>query len=87
MAVFVFPCTGGEGSTMLGFLSHPLHLTQGRGQAQTQEELHIYMEGALQQQNFWSLSSPYMFSALPVSGVGDVGLSACLMLSLWQYFH
>lgn len=46
MAVFVFPCTGGEGSAMLGFLSHPLQLTQGRGQAQTHEELHIYVEGS-----------------------------------------
>lgn len=44
--LFVFPCTGGEGATTLGFLSHPLHLTQGRGQAQTHAELHIYMEGA-----------------------------------------
>lgn len=46
MAVFVFPCTGGEGATTLGFLSHPLHLTQGRGQAQTHAELHTYVEGA-----------------------------------------
>lgn len=46
MAVFVFPCTGGEGATTLGFLSHPFHLTQGRGQAQTHAELHIYTEGA-----------------------------------------
>lgn len=59
MAVFVFPCTGGEGSAMLEFLSHPLHLTWGRGQAQTHEELHIYVEGTLEQQNFWSLSSPH----------------------------
>lgn len=28
-----------------------------------------------------------MCHALPVSGVGDVGLSTCLMLSLWLYFH
>lgn len=88
MAVFVFPCTGGEGSTMLGFLSHPLQLTQGRGQAQTHEELHIYVEGALEQQKFWSLPSPPpMCRTLPVSGVGDVGLLACLMFSLWLYFH
>lgn len=46
MAVFVFPCTGGEGATTLGFLSHPLHLTQGRGRAQTHAELHIYVEVA-----------------------------------------
>lgn len=59
MAVFVFPCTGGEGSTTLGFLSHPLRLTQGRGQAQTHAELHIYTEGSLEQQNFWSLPSPH----------------------------
>lgn len=45
MAVFVFPCTGGEGAATLGFLSHPPHLTQGRGQAQTLAELHIYVEG------------------------------------------
>lgn len=44
---------------MQGFLSHPLHLTQGRGQAQTNEELHIYVERALEQQNFWSLPSPH----------------------------
>lgn len=55
--MFVFPCTGGEGSTRLGFLSHPLHLTRGRGQAQTHAELHTYVEGALEQQNLWSLPS------------------------------
>lgn len=52
MAVFVFPCTGGEGSTTLGFLSRPLRLTQGRGQAQTHAELHIYMEGSLNNKTF-----------------------------------
>lgn len=46
IAVFVFPCTGGEGATTLGFLSHPLHLTQGRGQAQTYVELLMSAEGA-----------------------------------------
>lgn len=46
MAVFIFPCTGGEGAATLGFLSHPLHLTQGRGQAQTHAEPHTYVEGA-----------------------------------------
>jgi len=75
MAVFVFPCTGGEGITTLGFLSHPLHLTRGRGQAQAGAELHICVEGARNWNNKVSLSA---CRALPVAGVGDAVPKAAL---------
>lgn len=72
--------------TGVSFTSSPLDTGQGTG-TDTCRAAHLHGGITGTTKLLVSAFPPHMCPALPVSGVGDVGLLTCLVLSLRLYFH